>query len=392
MEQINNELQTFENNNILEKNNSQTESFILITPINTENHDNTKKKMKKKKNKNKKSKKCKDLKELLEQINKEKKPKKIPEKISKNKEKNEIENIKENELFLLNSKTSKALSLEDSDKITDCDLTKENLYESVEVSDDKEKSKIDNINSIFFPSNSTKIEYFPEKNINYNNILNISNKKSVIENEQKLEKKRKMTYSFCDYFNGCDKYLSETEPKIIDLSTSNNFLKKENFYNFFYNNEIDDLTPINNKKDFYNFKEEKNLIHEMNQNEINRFEYSNGEYINFNDDFNSKFKLQPLITIPEIMNCDTQFSKFDDYKEYKTTYENENNNFYTKLNNNYYNKNKKENAKCFRNKSNKKKYSFFMRRRGDWLCEKCGNFNFAFRENCNRCNEIKPTI
>ena len=163
MEQINNELQTFENNNILEKNNSQTESFILIAPINTENHDNTKKKMKKKKNKNKKSKKCKDLKELLEQINKEKKPKKIPEKISKNKEKNEIENIKENELFLLNSKTSKAVSLEDSDKITDCDLTKENLYESVEVSDDKEKSKIDNINSIFFPSNSTKIEYFPEK-------------------------------------------------------------------------------------------------------------------------------------------------------------------------------------------------------------------------------------
>jgi hypothetical protein len=39
------------------------------------------------------------------------------------------------------------------------------------------------------------------------------------------------------------------------------------------------------------------------------------------------------------------------------------------------------------NDSNKKKK--FIERKGDWMCVKCRNLNFAFRDNCNRCNAIK---
>ena len=39
------------------------------------------------------------------------------------------------------------------------------------------------------------------------------------------------------------------------------------------------------------------------------------------------------------------------------------------------------------NDSNKKKK--FIERIGDWMCSKCKNLNFAFRETCNRCNTNK---
>ena len=37
----------------------------------------------------------------------------------------------------------------------------------------------------------------------------------------------------------------------------------------------------------------------------------------------------------------------------------------------------------------KKKKKPFIEREGDWICIKCNNLNFAFRNNCNRCNLSK---
>ena len=33
--------------------------------------------------------------------------------------------------------------------------------------------------------------------------------------------------------------------------------------------------------------------------------------------------------------------------------------------------------------------NYIVRRRGDWLCEKCGNYNYSFRDVCNRCKNPK---
>ena len=37
------------------------------------------------------------------------------------------------------------------------------------------------------------------------------------------------------------------------------------------------------------------------------------------------------------------------------------------------------------NKYQNKKQKPFMERTGDWICKKCKNLNFAFRQECNRC-------
>ena len=390
MEDINNKLETVEINNTLEKKNSQTESSLLINSNNTENCNNTKKKKKKKKIKKQKSKKCKDLKELIEEISKDKKLNKISEKTPKKiSEKKEIKNpVKEEEkviesLYLKNidSKIRKTNSYEDSDKITDCDLTKENLYETNELYKDEEKNKNDNINLNLHHSNSTKLEFSAEKNRNYINK----------ENEKKLKTKRKMTYSICDYFNGYDKYLSEQQKSTIDLSKSINFIEKRKLNNFFFNNKNDDLTQVNNRKNFFNFKKKK-LGHEKNENKINKYEFSNSKYTKFNNDINLKFNLQPLTTNPIIIIRNTKQSKFDNFHEYKMIYDDNKNYFYMTLNINNFNNNnnKKENEEYFGNKSNNKKCNYFIRRCGDWLCKKCGNFNFAFRGSCNKCNQKKP--
>ena len=39
----------------------------------------------------------------------------------------------------------------------------------------------------------------------------------------------------------------------------------------------------------------------------------------------------------------------------------------------------------YNNKYQKKKQKPFEERNGDWICKKCKNLNFAFRQECNRC-------
>lgn len=44
------------------------------------------------------------------------------------------------------------------------------------------------------------------------------------------------------------------------------------------------------------------------------------------------------------------------------------------------------------NKYQKKKQKPFIERNGDWICEKCKNLNFAFRQECNRCKLPKSEV
>ena len=46
----------------------------------------------------------------------------------------------------------------------------------------------------------------------------------------------------------------------------------------------------------------------------------------------------------------------------------------------------------YNNKYQKKKQKPFMERTGDWICKKCKNLNFAFRQECNRCKLPKNEI
>jgi hypothetical protein len=45
--------------------------------------------------------------------------------------------------------------------------------------------------------------------------------------------------------------------------------------------------------------------------------------------------------------------------------------------------------KLFYGKYPKKKNKPFTERTGDWICKKCKNLNFAFRNECNRCKMLK---
>jgi hypothetical protein len=44
------------------------------------------------------------------------------------------------------------------------------------------------------------------------------------------------------------------------------------------------------------------------------------------------------------------------------------------------------------NKYQKKKQKPFIERNGDWICAKCKNLNFAFRQECNRCKLPKSEV
>ena len=43
----------------------------------------------------------------------------------------------------------------------------------------------------------------------------------------------------------------------------------------------------------------------------------------------------------------------------------------------------------YNNKYQKKRQKPFAERTGDWICKKCKNLNFAFRQECNRCKLSK---
>ena len=89
---------------------------------------------------------------------------------------------------------------------------------------------------------------------------------------------RKMSSPICYYYDGFDKYLSETNSSLIDFSKSHNFINKETYFNgeYFKNNE--------NKFRHYSFGNVNELHFNHNQNNKD-----NNENLNYFNNFNTSF-------------------------------------------------------------------------------------------------------
>ncbi len=355
-------------------------------------------KKKKKKTKKPKEKKCADLKELLEQIKEEK-----LEKIRKNQEKERIQKKIETESKLNSINLNKN---ESEDKSKDCSV-KEclNIFNSSVSGTTTATLSIDDFNEfqkLNFDKNSensNKFEYSELKP----NYLRKTSENSIDEKieEEQIYNKRKISSPIFDYFEGFDKYLSETHKGSVDLTNSMNFIKKEDFIssgcfinNNTYNNEINYyINPEMNNNKNNNSNEENNNIEECNK-DVNNIvidkNNENKELIQLDidkDNINIYNEECDYVNIP--------YSQFIDYYNYlmpetggKSKFNFINNNYrphYPKhinkkdkkyyKNNGFYNHNKKENNK--------------QMKEGDWICNICRNLNFSFRIFCNRCNSLK---
>ena len=212
-----------------------------------------------------------------------------------------------------------------------------NLNDKNDISDFSGKSKI--VRDIFeFNFNEFGKFNIPSKfGINSNdnkNIFGVSTENKEYNNID--NNKRKIIDPICDYYSECDKYLKKTETSIIDLSTSLNFIKKEKFKENFYDN-------------FENYNSNINI------NNIN------DDLVNNNYRINSKYNLKYLKDsknngITKKIVANSKQSKFIFYNKYYVNY---------KFNRNY------------------------IDITGDWQCGNCGNYNFSFRDFCNRCNNPK---
>ena len=171
--------------------------------------------------------------------------------------------------------------------------------------------------------------------------------------------------SLRDYFDGTIEHLKKKEKCEVDFSNSKNFITKEDFYKKYSVEKEDEKENINDSEQYeQELFENYNYVYDYNRN------YNNG-YSDFKN-FEQKFKLQPFFTYPEIMIVESKRSKFDDFNDSNTFYDNI-----------------KYKPKNYNANLGKKKCNFFIRRRGDWLCEICGNLNFVYREYCNRCKAKK---
>ena len=214
-----------------------------------------------------------------------------------------------------------------------------NLNDKNDISDFSGKSKI--VRDIFeFNFNEFGKFNIPSKfgiNLNDNkNIFGVSTENKEYNNID--NNKRKIIDPICDYYSECDKYLKKTETSIIDLSTSLNFIKKEKFKENFYDN-------------FENYNSNINI------NNIN------DDLVNNNYRINSKYNLKYLKDsknngITKKIVANSKQSKFIFYNKYYVNYK-------FNVNRNY------------------------IDITGDWQCGNCGNYNFSFRDFCNRCNSPK---
>ena len=227
---------------------------------------------------------------------------------------------------------------------------------------------------------------------------------------------RKMSSPIYCYYDGSDIYLSKNQKNTVDMNNSQNFIKKERYFNnsdkmvnkvsninkninninninqiqnnnfsnnnfFFQNNNCPQLiyninyininnfknNPVNNtiskRKLSYNIEEEiigncfNNILNINNNNMINQ----NQQILNVNP---SSTKLNPML-----------FSYNEEHERNFPQFNIKNNNSNNKPNHN--------------NSKNDKKP--FDKRKGDWLCPECHNLNFAFRIICNRCQLPKPS-
>lgn len=190
----------------------------------------------------------------------------------------------------------------------------------------------ESINSRKLSKNSDSTES-TESDLNNESFLNEKRNETGFNfNEPQPKKLQEETlfHNLSNYFGCCEQFLRNNEKNNINYNTSKNFVSK--------------LTYIND-----------------NENEDYCFQSLT--------DWNYKKNNQNFLTFPEILINRTKKSKFDDYND---------NNFYDYCG-------EMKNFDFY----GKKKCNFFIRRRGDWICEICKNLNFRFRDTCNRCKNKK---
>ena len=363
------------------KNLEHENKTIINTINNTSNKPpSTEIKKKKKKVKKQKEKKCNGLKELLEQINQEKlkKLKKAQEKEKKKIIKEESK-IKSSEVIIQNDNEEKNKEKKDYINIVNNSIS----GTTVETSSPEDFNEFQKFNFDKNIENINKIEYFDLKPNYLIKNLDIEDEKFDEENN-----KRKISSPICDYYDGCDKVLSEIHKGSIDMSNSMNFIKKEDFIpsNFYMNNN-----NFNN-----NYNDLNNYINPDNYNYNNSKEQNEKIYYNINNK-DELGKMQLDINNINIYNdlydyMNIPNSQFMDYY-YNTIPENTSISKFTLLNDfNINNRSKlfKKNNKKYKKSKNKSKSNIKIPlRKGDWLCTFCFNLNFSFRTFCNKCKGLK---
>ena len=256
---------------------------------------------------------------------------------------------------------------------------------------------------------------------------------------------RKMSSPVCDYLKGYDKYLARMNQP-VDINNSNNFVKKDDFFNqhinyinnniinknkneninininknieknfakkfsYNYNNNVynNNLLMINSNNANINYNNNKNYINNNSNNLLfmnNNYpqQIFNINYINLND-----FHNNPRINNNNMLNKRKMTYNIEGefIGNYFSNILNPNNTIpnvqpnQPKLNPMFFSYNEEHNnvsgnnhtkSNTKKNEKNKKKNKKpFDKRKGDWKCPNCNNLNFAFRIVCNRCQIPKP--
>ena len=327
------------------------------------------------------------------------------------------------------------------------------LYKEDEIDDRKNEINRESIEQKQkLSSDSTTIS----GSLEYNNTQKIRNtlpRDDIFINQKGIlefyDNQRKMSSPLCDYLSGSDKYLSKMLKTPVDIKSSPNFIKKEDFFNGEKKNRnINHINNIENEKNVniniisqkqnekinnqnklsfnnnINMNDINGNLPVNNLNNINNINNFNNNYINNNLYFlNNNYPPQQIFNINYI-NLNNIPNNNNIINRRKMSYNIENdfigNYFNNILNPNnlqrqqdpnfinlqnqpqlnplFFSYNNEPQSSNMGNKNNIKKNSGTTKtvkkpldkRKGDWQCPKCNNLNFAFRVICNRCQLQKP--
>lgn len=294
-------------------------------------------------------------------------------------------------------------------------LNEKNIIESKDKIENKLENKIKDSSPIFpniiYPQNKDE-ELDDIDNLRYkediNNNCNIKNRLDSVDSPIKAQfkfsidmpnvsKQRLHEYLTDDLLNALE--VSPNIPNLnngienIKINEKNNINNNPNsLFGFsLYNSNNDNNLENKNNEDLknnsdFNINENNELLSKNNINNISNINNiknvndSNNNYNNIHNDINKITKNLTIDNIPTYIP--KQMRNKEDIKNYKKKKSEKDEN---KISNNKFDNIKKNNV--FKKEGKLKKP--FEVRAGDWICNKCTNLNFAFRNKCNRCGLTK---
>jgi hypothetical protein len=233
-----------------------------------------------------------------------------------------------------------------------------------------------------FNINNNRISY--PKNIKRNSILNNSNITEFNNSEKNVN--NKINYNI-------NNILNQNNFNVNLQNKNTNFSNKNNKMNNL--NNIENMFNLNNKIDHKYFNQQNIITNDSNiqnysnlNNLENKFSYNSplsckNNYLLYtqNDQKNNKFN---------IINSNFNTKVFNNCIESNKNIFNPQNKNIESDKGNIFNHYNKINTDKYSNLSNEKpKKKPFLERIGDWVCFKCKNLNFSFRQACNRCQQAK---